>query len=128
MHIISHHDVPKKNGYYSKVTESRNIVTPKIGATSFSLYEQTLPLDGYIVAHYHDYEESLTFLSGRVQIVLDGETFTAEARATVFIPPQTVHSVRNVGNFPALLIAVHGTSNPRVLYPDGPPNPVRWGP
>jgi len=124
--LIRHKDRPVKNGYYSKVTDSRKIVTPEVGATAFSLYEQTLPPGGYIVLHYHDYEESLTFLTGRVQVTVNGEVTEVEAGTTLFIPPGVQHSVHNEGDEPARLIAVHASRTPKVLYPNGLPEPVDW--
>lgn len=126
MPIIRHKDRPAKNGYYSKVTDSRKIITSEVGAKTFSLYEQTLPPGGYIVLHYHNYEESLTFLTGRVKIMIEDKVEEIEAETTVFIAPGVQHSIRNEGDEPARLIAVHGCDTPRVLYPDGLPEPVDW--
>ena len=76
--------------------------------------------------HSHDYEESLTFLTGRVQVTVEGEQSDVEAVTTLFIPPGIEHSVRNDGKEPARLIAVHATSEPKVIYPNGLPEPVKW--
>ena len=126
MTIILHEDLPATIGYYSKVTESRKIVTKDIGAQTFSLYEQTIPPGGYIVNHLHTYEESLTFIAGQVIVTINGKTTEVNADATIFIPPNTQHSIKNDSDQPARLIAVHAPSEPKVIYPDGHPVPVKW--
>lgn len=124
--ILPHKNIVAKDGYYSKVTENRLLKSAEASAQTFSLQTQTIPPGGYIVMHCHPYEESLTFLSGRVSVTIGNETTEVEAEATVFIPPHTKHSVHNNGTEPARLIAVHGTAEPSVIYPDGTPEPVKW--
>lgn len=124
--ILSHEDIPAKNGYYSKVTENRLIKSDTAGANTFTLQTQTIPPGGYITWHYHEYEESLTFLSGKVIVTIGDQTSEIKAETTVFIPPNTEHKVENHRDEPAKLIAVHATATPKAIYPDGAPKPVEW--
>ncbi|MEM8858556.1 MAG: cupin domain-containing protein [Chloroflexota bacterium] len=126
MYVLSHSEIPARDGYYSKIINNRMLKTSEVGAASFCLQEQIIPPGGYIVSHSHPYEESLTFLSGRVTVTINDETAEVEAAVTIFIPPHTIHSVINQGSEPAKLIAVHGTNTPEVVYPDGTPEPVKW--
>ncbi|NEQ12238.1 MAG: cupin domain-containing protein [Moorea sp. SIO4E2] len=124
--ILPHKNIPAQNGFYSKVTDNRLIKSDSAGAQTFTLQTQTIPPGGYIALHYHAYEESLTFLSGRVTVTIGEKTTEVEAEVTIFIPPHTNHSVQNNGAKPARLIAVHGTAEPSVIYPNGRPEPVEW--
>ena len=126
MGIIKHQDIESTRGYYSKVTNSKKIVTKKSGATTFQLWEQTLPLGGYITPHTHEFEESLTFLTGEAVVRLDGEEAIIGPDTTIFIPAGILHEVRNNGDEPVRLIAVLAHPEPKVIYPAGPPNPVSW--
>ncbi len=75
---------------------------------------------------YHEFEEALTFLSGCVQVTLGDESHQIEAGTTVFIRPYLKHSVLNQGDEAAKLIALLMSVDPKVIYPDDLPKPVRW--
>ena len=66
MTIIYHDQQPQKRGYYSKII-GRKLVTKEVGAQSCEVWEQTIPSGGYIVPHYHDFEETITLLTGSVE-------------------------------------------------------------
>ena len=126
MPIIRHTDQPTTKGYYSKII-NRKIVTSEVGAKSCVIWEQIIPPGGYIVPHYHEFEETLTFLTGRVQVSIGNESYQVEADTTVFIPPHLVHDVVNQGDEPVRLIALLMSAEPKVIYPNGVPQPVTWG-
>lgn len=102
------------------------IVTDKVGTESCTIWEQIIPPGGYIVPHYHEFEETLIFLSGHVQVTIEGESYQIEANTTVFIPPRLTHSVLNQSDEPARLIALLISVDPKVIYPNGFPEPVVW--
>ncbi len=125
MPIIRHANQPITKGYYSK-TVNREIVTSDVGAKSCTVWDQLIPPGGYIVPHFHNFEEILTFLSGHVQVTLADESHQIEANTTIFIPPYLIHSVLNQGEEPARLIALLISIDPEVIYPNGVPEPVVW--
>lgn len=55
-------------------------------------------------------------LRGRIEVTLEGETQTVDAPATLFIPPKTVHSIRNVGDETTHILAFFPTLKPAVVY------------
>ena len=94
------------------------IITGRIcGATQMELWEQYMPPGGVIPLHFHDCEESLTFLSGEVEVTLGEECHRVGADTTVFVPEGELHGVRNVGEVPVRLIAVFARAAPAILYP-----------
>lgn len=124
--IVLHESKPIKRAYYSKV-HSRHIVTDADGTQQCQLWEQWLPLDGYIVRHQHENEELITILAGKVGVTLGEQKQVVQAPATVFIPAKTQHSFRNVGDEPVHLLAFFATGQPTVTYAlDDPPQPVQW--
>ena len=127
MTLIQHNQLPPKRGYFSKIL-NRKIVTKELGAKSFAMWDQTIPPGGYIVPHYHDFEETLTFLNGSpgLQIVIDHEVHQIETVTTVFVPPGCVHSVKNESTGPVRLLAFLATETPKVIYVDENPSPVKW--
>ncbi len=108
MSIILHADQPEINGY-------RQIIGKAAGAHSTTLWDQNLPAGAVIVPHYHDCEETLTFLSGEAEVTVNGETLLVEANSSVFIPAQTIHQVRNVTSGEVRLLAFFPTIEPEVV-------------
>ncbi len=104
-------------GSRSGIPGSRIVTLRSAGAQQMELWEQTMPPGGEIPFHYHECEESLTFLSGQVEVTLDEETAVVEADTTVFVPPHTLHRIRNVGDEPVRLLAFFPAKMPAVLYP-----------
>jgi quercetin dioxygenase-like cupin family protein len=102
----------------SNIPGVRIITARTCGATQMELWEQYMPPDGVIPLHYHDCEESLTFLSGEVEVTLGEERHRVSADTTVFVPEGALHGVRNVGDVPVRLIAVFTRAAPAILYPD----------
>jgi quercetin dioxygenase-like cupin family protein len=125
MPIIRHIDQPLTKGYYSKIINCK-IVTGEVGAKSCTVWEQIIPPGGYIAPHSHEFEETLTFLAGRVQVTMGDESYEVEANTTVFIQPHLIHSVLNQSSEPARLIALLMSADPKVNYPNGAPEPVIW--
>ena len=121
-HIV-HKALPDKRGYYSKVEQSRTIVQ----TSEITMWDQVIPAGGYITPHLHHCDETLTFLSGEVEVTLAEDKVVVRADETVLIPAGTLHSVINNRSEPARLLAVLVTGEPRVIYPDGLPDPVDWG-
>lgn len=124
MPIIRHTTQPATAGQFNKII-SRKIVTSEWGAVSCEVWKQTIPAGGYIVAHYHEFEEVITILSGCVEVRLGDETTVVDEDTTLLIPPGTVHSLKNCGSEPVRLMAYLSTSEPVVSYPE-PPLPVQW--
>ena len=116
--------LPHRHGDYDPINTRSNIPGARIitartcGATQMELWEQYMPPGGVIPLHYHDCEESITFLSGEVEVTLGEERHLVGADTTVFIAKGVLHDVRNVGRVPVRLIAVFPQAAPAILYPD----------
>ena len=61
--------------------------------------------------HYHNFEETITLPTGRVEAPIDGITELVTAPATLFIPPHTIHSLTNLHREPAHLFAFLATKD-----------------
>ena len=115
--------LPHRHGDYdpintrSSIPGARIITARTCGAQQMELWEQYMPPGGEIPLHYHDCEESLTFLSGEVEVTLGEEVHRISADTTVFVPTGLLHAVHNVGDLPVRLIAVFPQAAPAVLYP-----------
>jgi mannose-6-phosphate isomerase-like protein (cupin superfamily) len=123
--IIRHPQQPQTRGKLSKIL-NRKIVTAEMGASGCELWDQVVPMEGYVVPHFHDYDETLTFLSGRAQITIDGKAIIVEADTTALIAAGCVHSIRNVGSKPVRILAFHLASASSVKYPGDKPLLVEW--
>ena len=126
MAIIYHEQEPQKRGYYSKIF-GRKLVTRDVGAQNCEVWEQIIPPGGYITPHYHDFEETITLLTGCVDVQIGDVRKLVSAPATLFIPPQIVHGITNQYDESVHLIAFLATSEAKVLYPEGSMvMPVVW--
>ncbi len=102
----------------SRIPGGRIVTRQSAGALHMELWAQTMPPGGEIPLHYHECEESLTFLSGRVEVTLGDEIHVVEAVTTVFVPVGVLHRVVNVGEEAVRLLAFFPASSPAVLYLD----------
>ncbi|MEZ4866422.1 MAG: cupin domain-containing protein [Caldilineaceae bacterium] len=118
MPIIDHATVVGHAGTRSNIP-IRKLVSTHIGAKQTEAWEQTMQPGDHIPLHYHDAEETVIFLSGRIEVVLGDETSQVEAPVTVFVPEGLYHSFRNRGDVPAHMLVFFPALNPAVIYPDG---------
>ena len=86
-----------------------------------------MPVEGYIAPHFHDYDETLTFLSGRAELVIDGQSTIVEADTTALLTAGSIHSLKNIGDEPIRILAWYLASVSRVKYAGDKPPLVDWG-
>ena len=125
MPIIQHNDLASKRGFFSKVI-SRDVINTAVGANAFTIWEQIIPAGGYITPHTHDIEEAIIVLSGQLNFYLAEAEHLVSKNSTIFIPPNQLHSAKNLSKEDVKIIAVLESANPRVIYPDEKPSPVDW--
>lgn len=104
-------------GTRSRVPGKRIVTLLSAGAESMELWEQQMPPGAEIPLHYHEVEESLTFLSGQVEVLVANQRYLASADMTVFVPAYALHQIRNVGGDVVRLLAFFPARAPAVLYP-----------
>ena len=122
MTILRHQDIPLKIGLGTRSKLSgHKIVTAEAGAKNCELWEQFLEPGDEIPVHYHEVEEIITFLSGRVAVTMGREVTQVEAPASVFVPPKVLHGFHNPGPARVHLLAFFPTSGPETLYADVEP-------
>ena len=56
MTVINHNEQRQNKSYLSKIT-GRPIMNPQMGSVNSVLWEQFMPIDGFIPPHYHEEEE-----------------------------------------------------------------------
>jgi len=118
MPMIPHATIPAQPSTRSGVP-IRRLVAPEDGATQSEVWEQSLPPGAEIPLHYHDVEETVVFLSGKIETRMGEEIIVSKAPVTAFIPATILHSFRNVGDEPAQMIVFFPTLKPAVIYLDG---------
>lgn len=86
------------------------LVTAARGASETSVIRQRQAPGGANPAHYHDREEVMLLLAGRVNVTLEDETLELSQGDTLIVPPRTEHRIENTGDAPAewLLFAPAG--------------------
>lgn len=101
------------------------LATPKTGAAEVSVIRQCQQPGGENPPHYHDREEVVVVLGGRVEVVIEGEHHNLGPGDAVILPPNALHRMRNRGDEPAdwLLIATAGI---RFFHADAAPAAPTW--
>ena len=51
--------------------------------------------------YVHSVDELVVLVDGRIEIEMDGQTLTPEPGQEIFIPANTLHTVRNIGDITA---------------------------
>jgi quercetin dioxygenase-like cupin family protein len=117
MAIIYHEQQPPKRGYYSKII-NRKLVTKEVGAHTCEVWEQIIPPGGYIVPHSHDFEETITLLTGCAEVQMGEVMASVTAPATLFVSPHILHGITNPHNEPIQLLAFLVTQEAQLIYPE----------
>lgn len=118
MPVIQHATVPAAPSTRSGVP-IRRLVSGETGAIQTELWEQILQPGAEIPLHYHDVEETVVFLGGRIETVIGEETRVTDAPMTAFVPATLLHRFRNVGSEPAPMVVFFPALRPAVIYLDG---------
>ncbi|HKA41539.1 MAG TPA: cupin domain-containing protein [Burkholderiales bacterium] len=75
------------------------IASPALGSSSCSVHENILNVGVVVPLHKHSVEEVIVCLSGEGECTLGGgEPQPYRAGSVLIIPPDTPHTLRNVGN------------------------------
>jgi quercetin dioxygenase-like cupin family protein len=117
-HQLPIHDVPR--------IKTRILVGEGSGAESTTVWEQWIHVGGYIPLHYHEEEEALVLLAGRVSLTMAAESSSVLSPSTILIPPQVVHGLTPEGNEQVHLIAFFPVASPKIFAPDGTLRPMPW--
>ena len=98
------------------------VVNDDLGSTQSGLWEQSLRPGEVIPTHYHNVEEIITILKGRVECTVDGESAIVDAdangRATVFLPIGSRHQIRNIGETDMTMLAFFSSPAPEIFSAD----------
>ena len=95
------------------------VITQETGAGACELWEQPLKPGDVIPMHYHLVEETITFVSGRISVILDGEEYDINAdqdgTSSLLIPTRLHHEIKNVGDNPTSMLAFFPAIQPQIF-------------
>ena len=95
------------------------VITQETGAGACELWEQPLKPGDVIPMHYHLVEETITFASGRISVILDGEEYDINAdqdgTSSLLIPTRLHHEIKNVGDNPTSMLAFFPAIQPQIF-------------
>ena len=96
------------------------IITQSTGSGACELWEQPLQPGDVIPMHYHLVEETITFASGKISVILDGDTYEINAdlngTSSILLPSRLHHEIRNIGDKATSMLAFFPSVNPEI-YP-----------
>jgi quercetin dioxygenase-like cupin family protein len=70
---------------------TQHLVSSRIGSQGLFVAQQWLGPGERVLLHTHPIEESLTFLSGEGEAMLDGDVVAVGPGVTLYVPPGVVH-------------------------------------
>ena len=95
------------------------VITQETGAGACELWEQPLKPGDVIPMHYHLVEETITFASGRISVILDGEEYDINAdqdgTSSLLIPTRLHHEIKNVGDNSTSMLAFFPAIQPQIF-------------
>ena len=95
------------------------VITQEAVAGACELWEQPLKPGDVIPMHYHLVEETITFASGRISVILDGEEYDINAdqngTSSLLIPTRLHHEIKNVGDNPTSMLAFFPAIQPQIF-------------
>ena len=95
------------------------VITQETGAGACELWEQPLKPGDVIPMHYHLVEETITFASGRISVILNGEEYDINAdqdgTSSLLIPTRLHHEIKNVGDNPTSMLAFFPAIQPQIF-------------
>ena len=97
------------------------IITQSTGSGACELWEQPLQPGDVIPMHYHLVEETITFATGKISVILDGDTYEINAdlngTSSILLPSRLHHEIRNIGDKATSMLAFFPSVNPEI-FPD----------
>ena len=95
------------------------IITQSVGSGACELWEQPLKPGDVIPMHYHLVEETITFASGKISVILDGNTYEIDAdingTSSILLPSRLHHEIRNIGDKATSMLAFFPSVNPEIF-------------
>ena len=95
------------------------IITQSTGSGACELWEQPLQPGDVIPMHYHLVEETITFASGKISVILDGDNYEINAdlngTSSILLPSRLHHEIRNIGDKATAMLAFFPSVNPEIF-------------
>ena len=95
------------------------IITQSTGSGACELWEQPLQPGDVIPMHYHLVEETITFATGKISVILDGDTYEINAdlngTSSILLPSRLHHEIRNIGDKATSMLAFFPSVNPEIF-------------
>jgi quercetin dioxygenase-like cupin family protein len=92
------------------------IVHSKLGALNLKSGITRIPLGAVVSGHYHDSEEQVTVLEGRLRLKLGDQIVECGPYDSTFITAGVPHEFTAIGDKPAVCMVIYGGSNTKRTF------------
>ena len=92
------------------------IVHSKLGALNIKSGITHVPVGAVVSGHYHDSEEQVTVLEGRLRLTLGGKVVECGPYDSTFITAGVPHEFTAIGDKPAVCMVIYGGSNTKRTF------------
>jgi len=106
--------------------EHKTLAGPEHGVAGFEIWEQWIAAGETTPVHRHVCEEVIVSLSGRGEVIIDGERTEFGPDTTLRVPADAVHQVNNIGDEVLHLVATLGMSPVAVRTADNQVMALPW--
>ena len=96
--VIHYTEVPRTPVENCPKTWIRVLISRADGALTYVMRIFEVEPGGYIPQHKHPWEHEIFVLDGEGMITIEGNEYIVKPGTAIFIPPNFVHSYRNIGS------------------------------
>jgi len=87
--------------------KTKEILTgSNVGAKYLSLFKTEMEIGGSAESHKHEFEQAFYVIEGKILFRIDGKEYEVGSGDAIFFPPNTMHSMKNIGNIRAILLGI----------------------
>ena len=95
------------------------VIAQENGSGACELWEQPLAPGDVIPMHYHLVEETITFVTGKIGVTLDGTEYEINAdrdgTSSLLIPSRLHHEIKNIGSKATAMLAFFPAVSPQIF-------------
>jgi quercetin dioxygenase-like cupin family protein len=86
--------------------KTKILVGNNVGAKHLSLFKTEMEISGSAESHKHEFEQAFYVVKGKILVIIDGAEYEVGSGDVIFFPPNTTHSMKNIGKTRAILLGM----------------------
>lgn len=104
----------------------RTVIDSRAGASSLALWQEEHEAGFLVPPHLHDCEEIISVIAGSIRARVGTATVDVGPGQSILIPARQLHGFEVTGERSVKLLAIFGSSRPRIFRADGTETIPPW--